>query len=140
VGSALAPVSNWIARSAPHRWLLERVAGIDRRRPLPVFAAQSFEGWFRGRKPEGAASRGEVVLFHDTFNTYQTPAVAIAATRLLENLGYRVVLADRGCCGRPMISKGMLDEARRVAADNIARLARQAARVGRSSGSRPRAS
>jgi Fe-S oxidoreductase/FAD/FMN-containing dehydrogenase len=130
IGSALAPVSNWIARSAPHRWLLERVAGIDRRRPLPTFAAQSFERWFGRRKPEGNGARGEVVLFHDTFNTYQTPSVAIAATRLLEALDYRVVLADRGCCGRPMISKGMLDDARRVAADNVARLA-PAARQGR---------
>jgi len=125
IGSALAPISNWIARSAPHRWLLERVAGIDRRRPLPAFAARSFEAWFRRRTPEGQGTRGEVVLFHDTFNTYQTPGVAIAATRLLEGLGYRVVLANRGCCGRPLISKGMLDEARALAADNVARLARQ---------------
>ena len=80
--------------------------------------------------PRGTGARGEVVLFHDTFNTYQTPGVAIAATRLLETLGYRVVLADRGCCGRPMISKGMLDEARALAADNVARLA-GAARQGR---------
>ena len=101
IGSALAPVSNWIARAAPHRWLLERVAGIDRRRPLPAFASRSFVRWFARRRPEGDGSRGEVVLFHDTFNTYQTPNVAIAATRLLEALGYRVVLADRGCCGRP---------------------------------------
>ena len=130
IGSALAPLSNWIARSAPHRWLLERVAGIDRRRPLPAFAAQSFDRWFGRRRPEGNGARGEVVLFHDTFNTYQTPGVAMAATRLLETLGYRVSLADRGCCGRPMISKGMLDEARTLAAANIARLA-GAARQGR---------
>jgi FAD/FMN-containing dehydrogenase/Fe-S oxidoreductase len=130
VGSALAPVSNWIARSAPHRWLLERLAGIDRRRPLPSFAGESFVRWFGSRGPEGTGARGEVVLFHDTFNTYQTPNVAIAATQLLETLGYRVVLADRGCCGRPMISKGMLDEARTLAADNVARLA-PAARAGR---------
>ena len=130
IGSALAPVSNWIARTAPHRWLLERLAGIDRRRPLPSFATQSFARWFGRRQPDGTGVRGEVVLFHDTFNTYQTPNVAIAATRLLERLGYRVVLADRGCCGRPMISKGMLDEAQRLAADNVARLA-PAARAGR---------
>ncbi len=130
IGSALAPVSNWIAGTAPHRWLLERIAGIDRRRPLPAFASRSFVRWFARRRPEGDGSRGEVVLFHDTFNTYQTPNVAVAATRLLEALGYRVVLADRGCCGRPMISKGMLHEARAVAADNVARLV-GAARQGR---------
>jgi Fe-S oxidoreductase len=62
------------------------------------------------------------VLFHDTFNTYQTPEVAVAATRLLEALGYEVILPDRRCCGRPMISKGLLAEARAHAAYNVARL------------------
>ncbi|MGH7265371.1 MAG: FAD-binding and (Fe-S)-binding domain-containing protein [Candidatus Rokuibacteriota bacterium] len=121
-GSALAPVSNWLARAAPHRWLLERVAGIDRRRPLPTFAGESFAAWFARHRPEGDGARGAVVLFHDTFNTYQTPEVAVAATRLLEASGYRVVLPERRCCGRPMISKGMLREARDAAAYNVARL------------------
>jgi Fe-S oxidoreductase/FAD/FMN-containing dehydrogenase len=123
LGSALAPVSNWIARAAPNRWLMERVAGIDRRRPLPTFAAVPFTTWFRRHRREGSGERGPVLLFHDTFSTYQTPEVAIAATRLLERSGYRVALADRVCCGRPMISKGMLDDARRLAADNVERLA-----------------
>jgi FAD/FMN-containing dehydrogenase/Fe-S oxidoreductase len=121
-GSALAPLSNWIARSAPHRWLLERLAGIDHRRPLPAFAATPFTTWFTRHRPAGGGDRGRVVLFHDTFNTYQTPDVAIAATRLLEAAGYGVVLPDRRCCGRPMISKGMLADARELAAYNVTRL------------------
>ncbi len=130
LGSALAPLSNVLARAAVTRWLLERVAGIDRRRPLPAFAAASFTTWFARHRPEGTAERGTVVLFHDTFNTYQTPDVAIAATRLLEALGYRVVLPERRCCGRPLISKGMLADARDLAAYNVARLV-GAAREGR---------
>jgi FAD/FMN-containing dehydrogenase/Fe-S oxidoreductase len=121
-GSALAPLSNRLARSAPHRWLLERLAGIDGRRPLPAFARVSFERWFARHRPEGGGERGTVALFHDTFNTYQTPDVAIAATRFLEAAGYRVVLPERRCCGRPMISKGMLTEARDLAAWNVSRL------------------
>jgi FAD/FMN-containing dehydrogenase/Fe-S oxidoreductase len=122
LGARLAPVSNWIVRSAPHRWLLERFAGIDRRRPLPAFAATPFTAWFARHRPAGSGARGRVVLFHDTFNTYHTPEVAIAATRLLEAAGYHVVLPDRRCCGRPMISKGMLAEARELAAENVSRL------------------
>src|SRR5207302_1749449 len=38
------------------------------------------------------------------------------------------VLVDRKCCGRPLISKGMLDEAREHAAWNVARLAPYARR------------
>jgi FAD/FMN-containing dehydrogenase/Fe-S oxidoreductase len=122
IGSALAPISNWLARTAPNRWLLERLAGIDRRRPLPAFAATPFSRWFGRHRPEGRGDRGEVVLFHDTFNTYQTPDVAVAAVRFLDAAGYRVSLPDRRCCGRPMISKGMLADARALAAFNVERL------------------
>jgi len=66
--------------------------------------------------------KGGVVLFHDTFNNYNTPNVAIAATRFLESAGYRVILVDKKCCGRPMISKGMLRQAKENAAWNIDRL------------------
>ncbi len=122
LGAALAPLSNWVARSRPNRWLLERVAGIDRRRPLPAFARTPFTAWFARHRSGGTGARGPVVLFHDTFNTYQTPEVAVAATRLLEASGYRVLLPARRCCGRPMISKGMLADARDAAAANVGAL------------------
>jgi FAD/FMN-containing dehydrogenase/Fe-S oxidoreductase len=118
-GSRLAPLSNWLANSRTNRWLLERLAGIDSRRPLPRFAGESFEDWFRGHVSKGKEIRAQVILFHDTFNSFNTPSVAIAATRLLEHAGYRVTLAQKRCCGRPMISKGMLEEARENAAWNV---------------------
>src|SRR5919109_1080346 len=122
IGSQFAPVSNWIVRSKANRWLMEKLAGIDRRRPLPRFAEETFEDWFYARKVEGAGGKGEVVLFHDTFNNFNTPNVAIAATRLLERLGYHVLLVNKRCCGRPMISKGMLGEAKNNAAWNVDQL------------------
>ncbi len=123
LGSALTPVSNWLANSAPNRWLMEIFTGIDRRRPLPRFASETFEDWFRQHKVEGDGANGDVVLFHDTFNNYNTPNVAIAATRFLEKSGYRVLLVDKKCCGRPMISKGMLSQAKENAAWNVEKLA-----------------
>jgi FAD/FMN-containing dehydrogenase/Fe-S oxidoreductase len=123
MGSRLAPVSNWVANSSLNRWLMEVAAGIDRRRPLPLFARETFESWYRSHKAEGDGSKGEVVLFHDTFNNFNTPNVAIAATRLLERSGYRVVLVDKKCCGRPMISKGMLNQAKENSAWNVDKLA-----------------
>jgi FAD/FMN-containing dehydrogenase/Fe-S oxidoreductase len=121
--AARAPVlANRLVNLPLHRWLLEKVAGIDRRRPLPAFAPETFEAWFRRRPAPAAAPRGEVVLFHDTFVNYNSPGIGEAAVRLLEAGGYRVVVVDRKCCGRPMISKGMLDEAREHARDNVARL------------------
>ncbi len=123
IGSSLAPISNWFVNSSLNRWLMELVAGIDRRRPLPQFARETFEDWFRDHKTEGDGTKGDVVLFHDTFNNFNTPNVAVAATRFLEKSGYRVLLVDKKCCGRPMISKGMLNQAKENSAWNVDKLA-----------------
>src|SRR6266508_2088518 len=64
-----------------NRWRMEKVAGIDRRRPLPALAEETFTDWFRKRESlrkrlmTTQALRGEVVLFHDTFVTYNTPEI-----------------------------------------------------------------
>ncbi|MBF8287692.1 MAG: FAD linked oxidase domain protein, partial [Candidatus Rokubacteria bacterium] len=121
-GSRLAPLSNWLAASAPNRRLMEALLGIDRRRPLPAFARETFTDWFDRRRAPAAAPRGPVVLFHDTFVTYNAPEIGRAAVELLEAAGYKVELVDRKCCGRPLISKGMLDEAREHARWNVERL------------------
>ena len=118
-----APISNWLAGTRLNRWLMDAVVGIDRRRPLPRFARESFTDWFDARRPNVDAPRGSVVLFHDTFNTYNTPEIARAAVELLEGAGYRIELVGRKCCVRPMISKGMLDEARANAEWNVRLLA-----------------
>jgi Fe-S oxidoreductase len=128
LGSLVPGLFNLVSGLAPSRWLLERVAGIDRRRPLPRLAGQTLTAWFGRHRAPVDAPRGEVVLFHDTFVTYNTPAIGQAAVSLLEAAGYRVVLVDRKCCGRPMISKGMLAEAREHAAWNVVRLHPYAAR------------
>ena len=128
LGARSPRLANAINALPAVRWLLEKTVGIDRRRPLPPLAMETFEDWFQRRPPVPAAPRGEVVLFHDTFVTYNTPEIGQAAVRLLESAGYRVVLVDRKCCGRPLISKGMLDEAREHAAYNVARLAPYARR------------
>ncbi len=121
-------VSNWLARQPATRKMLERVAGIDPRRPLPALAPETFTDWFARHRPPAAGPRGEVVLFHDTFVTYNAPGIGQAAVALLEHAGYHVVLADKKCCARPMISKGLLGEAREHARWNVERLHPFAAR------------
>jgi len=128
LGARAPRLVNAISSGAPARWLLERVAGIDRRRPLPSLAAETFTDWFARHRAPATAPRGEVVLFHDTFMTYNVPEIGRAAVGMLEAAGYRVVLVDRKCCGRPLISKGLLDVAREHAAWNVGRLAPYAAR------------
>jgi FAD/FMN-containing dehydrogenase/Fe-S oxidoreductase len=122
LGARVAPLVNWMSRVGPGRVLLEKVAGIDRRRPLPPLATRTFPAWFRAREAPARGRRGEVLLFHDTFVTYHYPEIGRAAVGLLEAAGYGVTLPDKKCCGRPLISKGLLAQARAHAAWNVERL------------------
>src|SRR5215211_4380507 len=48
----------------------------------------------------------------------------MSAVRLLEAAGFEVVIEERrACCGRPMLSKGLVNDARKVARKNVAVLA-----------------
>jgi Fe-S oxidoreductase len=57
-------------------------------------------------------------LFADTFTNFYHPAIGLAATAVLESAGARVRLVPHQCCGRPLISQGLLDEARNLASAN----------------------
>ena len=120
-GSFFAPVSNWINGLSPVRRMMEQQIGIDRRRRLPPFASQTFVQWFkaRGGSPPEVADRGQVVLFPDTFTNYNHPELGRAAVKVMEALGYQVVVPPTRCCGRPMLSKGMMDSARDNARHNV---------------------
>src|SRR5205807_1647003 len=79
-------------------------------------------GAAHGRASDRGPGGGRVGLFVDTFTEYYYPAIGRAAVRLLEAAGCEVVLAPARCCGRPMISNGMLREAQAIARANTQRL------------------
>ena len=120
-GSFFAPVSNWATGLGMAREIMHKQLGIDRRRSLPRFASQTFVQWFkaRGGSPESAATRGQVVLFADTFTNYNHPELGRDAVTVLEALGYQVIVPRVKCCGRPMLSKGMMDRAKANARANV---------------------
>jgi FAD/FMN-containing dehydrogenase/Fe-S oxidoreductase len=130
LGSALAPLSNWLAAMPGASWLAERIAGIDPRRPLPRFERQHFRKWFRRHRrgqsqvdaAQTASARGPIVLLDDCLTSYCEPNVNRSAVRVLEAAGYEVHLAGLECCGRTFVSKGILQPAQRLARDNVARL------------------
>ena len=120
LGAKFAGLSNWIARRPVVRGLLEGLAGIDRRRSLPELHGEHFRKWFGKRVRSGGQKK--VILLDDCFTTFQEPRIGQAAVTLLEGAGYSVSLASV-CCGRAMISKGYLRDARELAKAGIAKLA-----------------
>lgn len=128
LAAPIAPLVNFLQSRRSLRWLLEKVAGIDRRRSLPPLYREHFRHWFAQHMPDPAAgSRGRVLLLADCFTTYNEPNIGRAAVRILERAGYAVELAHLVCCGRAMISKGFLHQTRTLIQEQIDALIRQLA-------------
>jgi Fe-S oxidoreductase len=67
-----------------------------------------------------------VALLADTFTRFLHPEVGDAAVRVLEAAGARVRVVDPGCCGRPLLSQGLVAAARRRGRAALDRLAPEA--------------
>jgi len=129
LGSRFAPLSNAIANSKPVRWLMERTIGVDRRRTLPRWTGKTFRKHLAQRPPiKGGPTNPSsdighpftgCLMFVDTFTEYEAPEIGIAAIDVLNASGLDTALAPNVCCGRPLISQGLLSEARRQAAANV---------------------
>ena len=119
IGSKMAPFSNWLMNSSVSKWMMDKFFGIDRRRSLPNFAEETFVQWFKAQPSRTLENRQQVVFFYDTFTNYNYPNVGQSVVKVLESAGFDVILPPRRCCGRPMISKGMLNEAIQNARHNI---------------------
>ncbi len=123
-GCHFAPLSNWVMQNKVTRIIMEHLFGLDRRVPPPVFARQTFRDWFRKRRPmsrddAAAKDRPQVVYFVDTWTNFYEPQVGQATVRVLEALGCEVLVPEAKCCGRPLISKGLLREAKALAEANV---------------------
>jgi FAD/FMN-containing dehydrogenase/Fe-S oxidoreductase len=113
-GSFVPALANLMTGSAIGRSLLEMMTGIDRRRALPLLAARTFRAQWTGDAAPDA------LLFVDTFTNYYQPEIGLAAVETLRATGCAVGDARNVCCGRPLISQGLLGEARELAARNAA--------------------
>ncbi|HEV8549040.1 MAG TPA: FAD-linked oxidase C-terminal domain-containing protein, partial [Polyangiaceae bacterium] len=129
VFSLMPALVNLVVRLPLLGRLVKFLGGVDRRRRLPELAPRRFKAWFRAR---GVQNEGgpAVVLFPDTFSDFFQPDVAIAATRVLEDAGFRVhVPREDVCCGRPLYDCGFLARAKQRF-DQVLRVLRPYYRAG----------
>lgn len=119
LGSITPGIANAVSASRLGRVVINAIMKVHPRRTLPKFSSSLYANWSRGQA--GLADRTadphapHVALFADCFTTYNESHIGMAAKRVLERCGYHVALPGSnwsgGCCGRSMISVGMLPQA-----------------------------
>ena len=112
---------NAVNATNPAKEIYKTVFGITPERGLPRFATQTLAAWDKRRvakNPDGEP----VVILNDLFMNYHEPEIGIAMVRVLEAMGYRVMITEPHQSGRTYLSKGFLSDAKRVARKTVAML------------------
>ena len=124
IGSYLPIFTNFLNSNKFSKYFLHIVIGIHKNANLPKIANQSFQKWYKKNHRPNPKNK-QVVLFADTFTNYIEPNIGKSAYEIIKELGYEVVVFNQQlCCGRPAISKGRVQLAKKMAKDLIKEISR----------------
>ena len=119
--ASIAPgVFNFLVKNAATASPFKRFAGFAQGRSIPELNRIPLRRWHRmNANRDGSFPNGRVFLFCDEFTNFNDESVGIKAVRLLNRLGYEVVIPNHVDSGRAQISKGLLRDAQRLATRNV---------------------
>jgi len=109
-GTPVAPVANWTLSNKLTRLIGEKAVGLHRDAAMPQFAGRTFQRWAK-RHPKPAFDR-RVAFFHGCGANYYEPRLAEMTVAVLAHNGFAVDVPKQDCCGLPLQSNGMFDDAR----------------------------
>jgi glycerol-3-phosphate dehydrogenase subunit C len=121
LGTPVAPLANWTLGNRPVRTLIEKLVGIHRDAAMPKFAGRTFQGWARRHRSPAAQRR--IVYFHGCGANYYEPRLGEMTVAVLTHNGFAVDVPKQDCCGLPLQSNGLFDEARGYTRRLVRRLA-----------------
>ncbi len=111
---------NFIFDNKPLRQIANTVVGFHKDRTVPLLSNTTLKKWYAKNRQENASNtKAKVYLFIDEFTNYNDVEIGIKAVKLLRKLGYEVIVPNHVDSGRSFFSKGMLDEAKKLANENV---------------------
>lgn len=120
LGTLFPQLYNALVRNGWTGGMLKRMLCFAPERAIPLLYKTTLRYWAEknAKRKAGELTR-KVFLFADEFTNYMDVEVGIKMIKLLNELGYEVVIPEHVESGRTAISKGMLKEAKRVARKNV---------------------
>ncbi|HPS63271.1 MAG TPA: FAD-linked oxidase C-terminal domain-containing protein [Bacteroidales bacterium] len=107
-----------------HKWLsgwVKKGLGFARKRSIPRLSPVTLRRRVKAMGQDRSLP-GLVYLFADEFTNYNEPEIGVKAVKILNRLGYRVVIPAHGESGRTFLSKGLLRKAKKLANRNVGQL------------------
>ena len=121
LAGAFAPIVNWSLGLRPVKGIMDFALGVDKRRTLPKYSAETFVHWFRKNAADRQdAFKKHISYFHGCYANFNYPQLGKDFVAVMNAFGYGVHLMDERCCGVAKIVNGMIPAATRDAKINIA--------------------
>ena len=108
---------NMVMGTPAIRRISNALVGFHPDRTMPLMAKQTLWSWLKSRR--SPVQEKAVYLFVDEFTNFNDAEIGRTSVLLLERLGYEVKTIPHPISGRAYLSKGMLDEARVLAVQNV---------------------
>lgn len=119
LGMIFPNLYNFIARNSLTSSILKKILGFAPQRSLPILYKIKLKTWIKKNQECISNPKGKLYLFIDEFSNYMDVEVGTSFVKLLNKLGYYVIVPKHIESGRTEISKGMLKKAKRIANKNI---------------------
>jgi FAD/FMN-containing dehydrogenase/Fe-S oxidoreductase len=120
-----SPISNFVLSLKPVRFLMEKILGLDSRRPLPGFLRGDFVSKARKHLAEVEAVAvpvDKVAYFVDSYANSNDHNLGWAVVKLLRRLGVEVIVPEQLPAPLPAFVYGDVNTARRDAAYSLDKL------------------
>ena len=106
--------------------LVKKFLGFAPERSMPTMQKVTLRKWWEAESQKSKVKTGmgrRVYFFSDEFTNYHDAQIGIKAIKLLQELGYEVIIPKHDESGRAWLSKGLLRDAKKIAQKNVSLLA-----------------
>lgn len=115
----VSAIYNSIVRNRFFARIIKGSIGFAQHRPLPTLSKYSLKSWYKRNYTEIKDAKATIYLFADEFTNYMDAEIGISFIKLLNKLGYNVIIPNHVDSGRAQMSKGLLKRARLRANANV---------------------
>jgi FAD/FMN-containing dehydrogenase/Fe-S oxidoreductase len=122
MASYFPTIYNFIITNTVTSFIVKKTLGFAIERSLPKVGKITLKNWFEKYKKTSKNTsyhNGKVYLFCDEFTNFNDLEVGQKTVILLEALGYEVIIPLHHESGRTYLSKGLVEDAQKIAVQNV---------------------
>ncbi len=125
LGSKFPGITNFFLKNSFTSGLFSVLTGFSTKRKMPLLENTTLKKWvsgFVGELNQHVTQKKRVYLFNDEFTNFNDTYIGVKTIRLLNKLGYKVVIPELKESGRTYLSKGLIRKAKKYADFNVGKL------------------